>query len=125
MDEKKWQQHELDNTRVTTVALAPPSTPGETFKVNEICDVTKNRDAPMLERQVVDDAWDLFVKLVLREARPVEEATPEQLSALCDNLRHDASYVDLAISGPHQIRTVKSMKFSGMVMGSGGALINQ
>ena len=57
------------------------------------------------------------------EPRPEQEPSVEQLSALHDILANGSCYVDLSIWGPHQIRILKAMKLSGLIMSSSGELI--
>ena len=50
----------------------------------------------------------------------LEEPKVDQLSAILELVKASSPYVDLAIWGPHGLRTQKQMKLAGMVPGPGG-----
>jgi hypothetical protein len=127
-DAWNWQQSQLfaaaevARTEAIRVSSTGPSLPPvapsavRSVKVSELADVAKTIDAPVLSDCAVSAAFKQFKLKMWTHPRPEQEPTTDQLSALADLLAHHSCYVDLSIWGPHQLRILKKMKITGLIM---------
>ena len=66
------------------MAVALPS--GDTVRMHETVDVTKVREAPMMDIADWNQGIELFVKLMMREPLPEERPSLPQMTALLEIL---------------------------------------
>ena len=78
-----------------------------------------------MDAKAYNGCWDRFTVLMHREALPYEKPSVRQLRAAMELLRTGSCYVDFALFGARHIRTAKSWKWRGMVVGPGGVLMEQ
>ena len=67
----------------------------------------------------------LFFKLMHREPFPAEKPSLAQVTALLEILKCGGCYVDFALWGSYHIRTARSFRCRGLVVGPGNVLVEQ
>ena len=95
---------------------------GDTAAMNEIADVTKRREIPVITGDAFRVYWRNFKIWKHRDPFPAEAPTLAQLTALLQLFRSSSSYVDFAIWGNNQSRTAKRMRSLGLIIGAGNTL---
>jgi hypothetical protein len=133
-DAWQWQQYAANKARTEALATAtvpvivpPPPVvlpAARKIKVNEVADITRSDEIPVLDARAIDTAWKLYATLMHSEPPAEAEPTADQLSVLHSLLHEGGScYVDLSIWGPHGVRIQKAMKLTGLVLTANGDLI--
>ena len=100
-----------------TVFEATPAAIGDTAAINEIADVTRRREVPVMSFKDYGAVAKLFHKLVHRMPLPYEIPSREQMSVPLDILKRDSCFVDWALWVGSQGRIAKKMRGVGMLIG--------
>ena len=93
--------------------------------MHEAVDVAKVREVPMIDAATMNKRIQLFLKYMMREPFPEERPSLAQLTAFLEILRCGGCYVDFAVWGNYHIRTARSFRCRGLVVGPGNVLIEQ
>ena len=83
-------------TAMASVGGASAST-GDTAAMNEIADVTKRREIPVITGDAFREYWRNFKKRKYREPFPSEAPTLAQVTVPLEILRNNSCYVDFAL----------------------------
>ena len=104
-------------------AVQPPE--GDTVRMHETVDVTKVREAPVMDMTLWDIGFDRCGVMVMREPFPEGRPSLSQMIALLKPLRFGTCYAAFALWGKNHIRTAQTFRHRGLIMRAGGVLRDQ
>ena len=112
-------------TTIAPVVQAAAAATGDMVRMHETVDSTRVREVPMMLEKDRSTGLKLFFKLMHREPFPAEKPSLAQVTALLEILKCGGCYVDFALWGSFHIRTARSFRCRGLVVGPGNVLIEQ
>ena len=91
---------------------------------NEAPDTTKTREVPLMQLAEYDKGWALFKNLMMREPRPEEGPSREQMPVLVQFLKNETCSVDFSLWGFYQTSR-EGVPLHEFTRRPGGTLIRQ
>jgi hypothetical protein len=94
--------------------------------LSQVIDQQADEKTPLLDEVAINMAYQRYTDIMGDVPGDDVEPSRAQLTALYHLVvvLHMLPYVDFAIWGPHQIRTIRKLKFSGLILSPTGSLIN-
>ena len=89
----------------------------DTVRLDQTLDACKNREAPLVHEDVFNESIENYDKASWDEPGPSIRRPIQQYTARLELRSCGTCYLDLALLAPHHIRTQRSNRWKGMVVG--------